>query len=151
MGLSVADVLSGHVLRVFMENDVLELASVLRKARLVVGYNITRFDFKVLEGYHGVNLKAVRRLDLLEEIEAVTGFRVRLKSLQMATLQTTPRYHGMDAVRLWKEGRIADVIEAACNCVLAVKALHEIGCENGKLFHHPPDGERRKSINVKWR
>lgn len=150
MGMSVAAALFGHSLRVWVAKDILELVSLLKKAGCVIGYNIARLDFKVLEGYPGVNLQSVKRLDLMDEIEAITGSRVVLESLQKATLRTTPRYDGMEAVRLWKEGRIADLVEVACNRVLAVKALHEIGCEEGRLFYYPAGRDRRKSIRVQW-
>ena len=150
MGLAVAVVLSGHQVQIFTEKDIGKLAEVLHSANCVVGYNIKDFDFKVLEGYEWVNLKAVKCLDLMRSLETITGSRIMFSSIEKATMGITQDFDGLEGVKLWKEGNLPGVMEFISNRVLAIKAVHEYGRTNGEVFHYPKNSSRRKRIEVEW-
>ncbi len=150
MGVSVAVAVTPNRLHVFTEHDIQQLVPMLESARCVVGWNIKEFDFKVLAGDPDVHFERVRCLDLMAEVEQITGMRVGLSSVSAATLGTEPGSDGLGLIKLWKAGRIEKVIEGCSNGVLNIKALHEYGRDRGELFYFPPDSKRRKKIKVDW-
>ena len=150
MGVSVAVALTSNELRVFTEKDIKGIVPLLESAKSVVGFNILRFDFKVLAGYQGIDLSKVKAVDMMVDVSEVSGHRIGIDALVEATLGITRDINGLDMVELWKKGRLEKVIEGCCNDVLMMKALHEYGCEHGKVFYYPEGSKRRKSIAVKW-
>ncbi len=48
---------------------------------LVVGFNIKRFDYRVLQPYTNVTLEGLPTLDILEEVHTFLGFRLSLNHL----------------------------------------------------------------------
>lgn len=145
-GVSVAVALADNQLRIFRQTNLKQLSDLLNSASLVVGYNIDNFDFKLLEAHRGVNLKAVRSLDLMWEIANVTGYRIGLSNLASATLGRAPLTQGLDLVTFWKAGKIDKVIEGCCNDVLALKAVHDHAREHGKLFYLDRNTKRRIEV-----
>ena len=70
----------------FGEGRLPELLAALRRADLVVGYNVRRFDYQVLRGYTSEDLSQLRTFDVLEAIHARLGFRLSLGHLAEETL-----------------------------------------------------------------
>ncbi|MBI3762832.1 MAG: helicase, partial [Chloroflexi bacterium] len=62
----------------YVEADAEALVAELQSAGLVVGFNIKRFDYTVLQPYTGVRLADLPTLDLLEHIHRALGFRLPL-------------------------------------------------------------------------
>lgn len=150
LGVSVAVALTANRLRVFTEKNINKVAALLANAELVIGYNLVDFDFKVLSGYRGMKLHRVRHLDLKQSAEDGAKVRVMLGSLTSATLGTVIEGGGLEMVSLWKEGAVEKVVERCCNVVLAIKALHEYGCDQGHVFYFPSESKHRKRIEVDW-
>jgi DEAD/DEAH box helicase domain-containing protein len=59
--------------RDYLEPDASRLAADLQSAGLVVGFNVKRFDYIVLQPYTDVRLAALPTLDLLEQVEHRLG------------------------------------------------------------------------------
>ena len=151
MCVSVAVALSSNELRVFTETDIKGVVPILESARAVIGYNIVGFDFRVLAGYRGINLSKVKAVDMMVDVSKSCGLRLGIDALTKATLGITKESDGLQMIKLWQQGRIEKVIEGCCNDVLMMKALHEYGCEHGKVFYYPEGSKRRKSIAVDWK
>jgi DEAD/DEAH box helicase domain-containing protein len=82
MALAVVCHLEEDRFEVFTEEQVRPLVSTLRRADLVVGFNLKRFDYRVLSGYTGADYtRLVKTLDLLEDLQKNVGFRVGLDHL----------------------------------------------------------------------
>ena len=93
---------------VFGEAQVNELIERLRRADLVIGFNVLNFDYHVLMGYTILDLPhQCQTLDLLVDIEKALGHRLGLDSLANATLGVGKTGDGLDAIRWWREGRTA--------------------------------------------
>ena len=72
--------------RTFSEAQLPELLAALREADLVVGFNVRRFDYRVLRGYTDEDLTKLPTFDLLDAIHSRLGFRVALGHLAEETL-----------------------------------------------------------------
>ena len=118
-------------------------------APLVIGFNSKRFDYAVLSAYTSRNLLALPTLDLLEEIRKRLSYRVSLDNLGKATLNAPKTADGLQALRWWKEGRIAD-IERYCR--EDVRITHELflyGRKNGHLVFSNKAGQLVR-VPVAW-
>jgi DEAD/DEAH box helicase domain-containing protein len=72
--------------RIYAESEVDALIKQLRRADLVVGYNVINFDFHVLMGYTSLDLpEFLPTLDLMVDVETAIGHRLPLESLAQGT------------------------------------------------------------------
>lgn len=152
MGMSLGVIYSTALgeYRIFKEDRVDDLISHLREADLVVGYNLLRFDYEVLMAYTVLDLPSVlHTLDMLVEIEAVTGHRVKLESVAQATLGVGKTAEGTDAIRWWREGQLLKIAEYCCFDVKVTKMVHEYAVRHGTL-HYLDRSNRRETIAVQW-
>src|SRR3954470_6822483 len=95
---------------VFGEAQVNQLVERLRRADLVVGFNILNFDYQVLMGYTILDLIAeLRTADLMADMEKRIGHRLALDAIAHATLGIQKTAAGLDAIRWGGEGRILEV------------------------------------------
>ncbi|MGD2115382.1 MAG: DUF1998 domain-containing protein, partial [Acidobacteriota bacterium] len=116
MGISVgvACLLEEGRFEVFREERVGELADLLTRATLVVGFNVKRFDYRVLSGYTGVEYgRLVRTLDLMEDVQRRIGFRVGLDHLARETLGAEKSADGLQCLEWVRQGRM-DLVESYC-------------------------------------
>ena len=150
LGLSVAVVVTGCTLRIFKEKEIDKLVHVLQTAKCVVGYNLKNFDFGVLEGYKTDLINQVTCFDMMEDLGRIAGRRIRFSSVERATLGLTRELDGLHMVKAWKTGDLVGLIEGCCNDVLAFKAVHEYGMENGEVLYYPNEAKRRRRIPVQW-
>ena len=88
MGVSLAVMHESHtgVATTYREHDLERLGQRLKKLDLIVGFNIKRFDYRVLQPYTKVNLAELPTLDILEEVHALLGHRLSLNHLAEKTL-----------------------------------------------------------------
>lgn len=115
----------------YLEDRVGDLINRLKKAEMVVGFNNKRFDNSVLSAYTGMDLRELRSLDLLEEIEIKHGFRLSLDRLSKATFNSRKSADGLMALQWWKEGKIEE-IEKYCRMDVELTArLLDFALEKG--------------------
>jgi len=135
--------------RTYYEADVDRLLLDLAFADRVVGFNIDRFDLRVLSGYTDRDLRRIRTLDLLGEIRRTVGFRVSLNHLAEVNLGESKAGDGLQSLKWWKEGRI-DLIEHYCRKdVDMTKRLWEMGSAQGFVLHRDKVG-RTLRIPTPW-
>ena len=150
ISLGVALILEEGRFEVFPEERVGELAELLERASLVVGYNIRRFDYRVLSGYTGVDYgRRLETLDLLEEIHRRIGFRVKLDDLATETLGAGKSGDGLQCLEWVKQGRL-DLVETYCRRdVEILRDLYLHGRREGCVwFRHRKRG--RVKVRVEW-
>lgn len=134
--------------RTFTEWEVPALRGVLEDARLVVGFNLKRFDYPVLEPYIKRSLKHLPTLDILEEVERILGHRLSLDTLVRATLGEGKTGHGLDAIRYFREGDI-DKLKSYCLAdVRLTRDLYEYGKRHGRMMY--PKNNEVCPIPVNW-
>ncbi len=151
MGMSLAVVyVQGEGFRTFLEDDVGELAQVLRQAELVVGFNHIRFDYEVLRAYSDERFTDLPNLDILVDVHEALGFRLGLNHLAAHTLGESKSGVGTDAVTWFREGRM-DLLEQYCrDDVRITRDLFYYGMEHGHLMYKTKRGSLSR-VPVSWR
>ena len=134
----------------FFEDQIDELIGLLRRADLVVGFNVIGFDYSVLRGYTRFDFRQLNTLDILREVHASLGYRVSLDSLAAATFDAGKTGDGLQALHWWKQGRL-DLIEEYCRQdVRLTRDLFRHGLGKGfLLFDRRNQGRMR--VPVSWR
>lgn len=135
---------------IFPEDRADDLVDRLRRADLVVGFNVIDFDYEVLMGYTALTLQyAVPTLDLLVEVEKSLGRRLKLEAISQATLGVGKIAEGLDAVRWWREGKFEDVAEYCCYDVKVTRMVHEHGLRCGEINYFDRFGQKA-TLPVAW-
>ena len=136
---------------IFPEARVRDLCDLLRSATLVIGFNIKRFDYRVLSGYTGEDFaRLVPTLDLLEDVYARTGFRIGMGHLAQETLGEGKSANGLQSLEWVRQGRL-DLVEAYCRRdVEVLRDLYLYGRREGCLFYHDRKRDLRLKLCVDW-
>jgi DEAD/DEAH box helicase domain-containing protein len=142
MGLAVGVVydLDRAEFRVYTEPQADALISDLVHARLIVGFNLRRFDFDVLRAYADVDWNALPALDILECVHRRLGFRLKLDHLAQETLGERKSADGLQSLAWYKAGEIERVIEYCKQDVLLTKRLYDFGRQHGYLLYRDIQG-----------
>ena len=135
---------------VFEEPRVSELVEALRRAGLVVGYNIKRFDYRVLAGYTGEDYaRTLPTLDLYDEVRRGARRRLGMDHLARETLGVGKSADGLQSLEWVRQGRL-DLVEQYCrHDVEILRDLYLHGRREGCLFYRHRDGERLR-LAVEW-
>ena len=135
---------------IYDEKDLLRLDKRVREADLLVGFNIRRFDLPVLAPYLFVPIENLPVLDLLEEIERVRGHRASLDSIVQPTLKLHKSGTGIDAIALFREGKMEALKRYCLDDVRLTKEVYEYGKTNGKIFFTSTWDYKTYEIPVAW-
>ena len=152
MGMSVGVIYStaADTYEIYSESRAGDLVARLRRADLVVGYNILRFDYEVLMGYTILDLPHyLPTLDLLPHVERAAGHRLKLEELAQGTLGVGKVAEGLDAIRWWREGKVMEIAEYCCFDVKVTKLVHEHGVAYRELFY-TDKFSRKQRVEIKW-
>jgi DEAD/DEAH box helicase domain-containing protein len=126
-----------------------QLIEHLKKYDLVIGFNVKRFDFKVLSGYSDFNFEKLPTLDILEDVHKRLGYRLSLDHLAKVTLGQKKTADGLLALNWWKQGRIRDIVDYCKKDVEITKDLFLYGKRNGYLLF-TNKANKTVRIPVKW-
>ena len=123
----------------------------LRAADLVVGFNHVGFDLAVLQPYTMWDLPSQTvNLDLLIDLEARLGHRLKLESVATASLGVGKTADGLEAIRWWREGKIMDIAKYCAYDVKVTKCVHEYALAHGLLKYDDKSG-RIAEVSVGWK
>jgi len=140
---------SDGLYRRFTEEQADELVAELRRADLVVGFNVLRFDYTVLQPYTAFRLETLPTVDMLQDIHRQLGFRLSLDAVASATLGITKSADGVQAVRWYRQGQIEQVLAYCERDVQVTRDVYEFGRHNG--FVRYVDRRRRMcQVPVRW-
>ena len=134
--------------RTFTEWDTPSMRGLLEDASLIIGFNIKRFDYPVLEPYMKKSLKDLPTLDIMEEVQRALGHRLSLDSLVKATLGEGKTGHGLDAIRYFREGDLEKLNSYCLADVRLTRDLYEYGKRHGKILYEK--GGALRDIPVTW-
>ncbi len=126
----------------YSEENISEAVEEIKKADLVVGFNIKSFDWAVLAPYTQTDLSKIPTLDLLEEVKNRINFRLSLDHLSMANLRKGKSADGLQSLQWFREGKIQQVIEYCQFDVQLTKELFELALERGYLFYVTKEGRQ---------
>lgn len=150
LGISVAALYDYNTdkYEVFEEDDLQKYFSYLEHSSLIIGFNIVSFDMIVLSSYYPGKLESLETFDLLEDIKKKTGKRYALNDLLNETLQKKKTGHGLQAINLFRNGKIEELSRYCIDDVKLTKELFEYGVEHSKVYYPSPYG--KKHIFVEW-
>ena len=134
---------------IYGEQQVDQLLTELQRAELVVGFNNLRFDYEVLHGYTSFDLSQLPTLDMLVELQATLNHRLSLDSIATATFGVEKTAEGLQAIRWFKEGKLAEIAEYCCYDVKITKLVHEYGRQNKQLYYENRFG-KKLNVAVNW-
>lgn len=152
MGISVAVTYSTRAQDyiIYTEDQASELIKQLVRADLVVGFNHIGFDYEVLLGHTVFDFRdQLHSLDLLLDLEKKLGHRLKLEAVAAASLGTGKSADGLQAIRWWQKGMIAEIAEYCCYDVKVTRLVHEYGAKNGFVKYHDRNGREQK-VDVEW-
>ena len=134
----------------FEEKEMLKLEEYLKKADLVIGFNIRDFDMEVLAPYLLTPVQNFPMLDLLVEFEKVRGHRISLQSLAQATLKTSKSGSGWDALQLYKDGKMDELKKYCIDDVRITKDIYEYGLQHDKIYFVSNRDYQTHEVPVSW-
>lgn len=151
IAMGVACFLEEGRFEVYPETRVRELVAALREATLVVGFNIKRFDYKVLAGYTGEDYnRTLPTFDLLDDLYQRFGFRVGLGHLALETLGYSKSADGLKSLEWVREGRL-DLVESYCRRdVEVLRDLYLFGRREGFLHYRNKTRDVKLKLPVAW-
>ena len=150
MSLGVAYDYSTGLYTTYLEADVEALIDELLSADLVVGFNLIRFDYVVLQPYTPHDLKKIKTLDILARAATVLGFRVSLESFARATLGVGKMADGLQAVAWYRSGQMDKLEEYCRKDVDLTRQLYDVGRKNGKIYFVSKRSGRRREVPTYW-
>ena len=152
MGVSVGCTFSTRTgeYHIFTEGNVQDLIQQLLRADLVVGFNHVSFDYAVLGGYYPFDLsEQLRSLDIMVELEKKIGHRLKLEAVASATLGAGKTADGLEAIRWWQQGRLAEIAEYCCYDVKVTRRVYEYGATQGHV-KYLDRSQREQIVEVQW-
>jgi DEAD/DEAH box helicase domain-containing protein len=114
-----------------------------------VGFNVKRFDYRVLGAYTGFDFRQLPTFDILEDIYQRLGFRLSLGHLAEQTLGKTKIADGIQAVRWLREGKLDAVVEYCKDDVSITRDLFDFGLSQGYLVYQTKNGQPVR-LPVNW-
>jgi DEAD/DEAH box helicase domain-containing protein len=133
----------------FVENQIPQFVEHLQTFDLVVGFNIKRFDYRVLRGYTDFDFMQLNNLDILEEVKSHLGFRLSLDHLAAATLGARKTADGLQALKWWQQGKIMEIIAYCRQDVRLTRDLYRHGAQHGHLLY-TNKSQQTLRIPVRW-
>ncbi|MBW1852612.1 MAG: DUF1998 domain-containing protein, partial [Deltaproteobacteria bacterium] len=132
------------------EDKIDTLLAHLEQADLIVGFNIKRFDYRVLGAYTTKDLNALPTFDILEDVHKRLGFRLSLDHLAGETLKSGKTADGLQAVEWFRNGEMEKLTEYCRQDVMVTRDLFEYGLKNGQLIYREKQSGRRLRLLVDW-
>jgi len=133
----------------YLEKDMPRFITQLKQYDCVVGFNIRRFDYKVLSAYSDFDFDLLPTLDLLEEIHKQLGYRLSLDHLAKVTLGSKKSADGLQALRWWKEGKLREIIDYCRQDVRITWEIYQYGRKHGYLLFQNKAGNTVR-VPVGW-
>ena len=135
---------------VFEEKDAKALVEKLRKADLVIGFNVIGFDYTVLQPYSDFDLQEINTFDMLVDVKKLLNFRLSLNHLAQHTLNAKKSADGLISLQWYKEGKIDKIIHYCKQDVEITRDLYLFGEEHGYVNYQSRSGNPLQ-LEVNWK
>lgn len=119
----------------FTEDQIYRVGEMFQEADQIIGFNIKHFDYEVLKPYLNFDPHTLPTLDILHEVEKMIGHRIKLDNLAKTTLGVGKNGDGLEALRLYKQGRIDELKKYCTNDVKITKEIYDYAQMYGKLLY----------------
>lgn len=133
----------------FLEKELSNLWPVLERADLLVGYNSDHFDIPLLNKYYPGDLTRMKSIDIMKEMQAVTGRRYKLDAVAEGTLNKKKTGgKGGQSVIWWREGKVKEVREYCMVDVELTKKLFDYAIEHQSLTYKELGKKHEVKLNT---
>ena len=154
--LAVAGTLSDDCHLFFHEDQVEDLLKILDNADLIIGHNLFRFDYLVLQPYADADVvKSLdfKTFDTMLELKKLTNCWTSLDDLCGRNLGMRKTVNTLKIPKMWRDGKHQEVIEYLLNDLKMTESLYNHGKKNKKLKYEYKEygksfGERE--VEVDW-
>lgn len=136
--------------QIYLEDEADKLINELQRADYVVGFNVINFDYEVLMRYAFFDFRDTPTIDLLDDVEASIGKRIKLDAIAQETLGVGKTADGLEALKWFKEGKMHEIAEYCCFDVKTTRLVHEFGAKYGQLYFKDERTQRREAFSVDW-
>ena len=133
----------------YLESAASQLVKKLRTADLVVGFNVKKFDYGVLQPYADFDLDEITTFDMLIDVNKKLGHRLSLNHLAENTLNAEKSADGLVSLQWFKEGKIDKIIEYCKQDVEITRDLFLYGESHGYVKYSTRSGVA-KDLKVDW-
>ena len=133
----------------YLEGAASQLVKKLRAADLVVGFNVKKFDYGVLQPYADFDLDEITTFDMLIDVNKKLGHRLSLNHLAENTLDTKKIADGLVSLQWYKEGKIEKIVDYCKQDVKVTRDLFLYGESNDHVKY-----KKRgivKNLTVDWK
>ena len=134
----------------YLEGAASQLVTKLRTADLVVGFNVKKFDYGVLQPYADFDLDEITTFDMLIDVNKKLGHRLSLNHLAENTLNAEKSADGLVSLQWYKEGKIDKIIEYCKQDVEITRDLFLYGESHGYVKYSTRSGVV-KDLKVDWK
>lgn len=117
----------------YFQEDLSKLWPILEKSDMLIGYNSDHFDIPLLNKYYNGDISKIKSLDLLKEIRASLGRRIKLDDIAEATLGKNKIAGGLEAVVWWRNGEKDKVVKYCLEDVKITKEVYEYAKKHGHV------------------
>jgi len=117
----------------YLEHELPQLWTILERTDMLVGYNSDHFDIPLLNKYYPGDLKQIKSLDLMQEVYASLGRRLKLGAIAEGTLGEGKSADGLQSLKWWRQGEIEKVKEYCQKDVELTKRLLDYALQNNML------------------
>ena len=134
----------------YLENEASQLVEKLKTANLVVGFNVVKFDYGVLQPYADFDLDEITTFDMLVDVQKLLGHRLSLNHLAENTLNAKKSADGLISLEWFKAGKIDKVIDYCKQDVEITRELFLYGESHGYVKYMARSG-MVKELKVDWK
>lgn len=117
----------------FIESELPQLWSILEYTDVLVGYNSDHFDIPLLNKYYPGDLTRVKSLDIMKEVHAILGRRLKLDAIAEGTLGEKKSADGMQSLKWWRAGEVDKVREYCLKDVELTKKIFDYALKNNSI------------------
>ena len=135
----------------YLENELSDMWPILEKTDILIGYNSDHFDIPLLNKYYPGDLTKIKSLDIMNEVYATLGRRLRLDAIAEGTLGKKKSGHGGQSIVWWRNGEIEKVRKYCLKDVELTKDLFDYALQNGSLKYKELGTTNEIKLNTsKW-
>ncbi len=144
MGVSIAVVYDSQSQAFihYTQDELGNMFDLLQEAQCVIGFNIIRFDYSVLQPFAGYDLAKLPTLDLLERVKRTLNYRISLDNIATASLNTPKSASGLQALQWWREGKVEEIAHYCQQDVDITKQVYEFGLEHNYILFKNKAGKK---------
>src|SRR5260370_3777169 len=117
----------------FLEHELPKLWKILERTDILVGYNSDHFDIPLLNKYYPGDLSRIKSVDIMKEVHASLGRRLKLDSIAEATLGSKKSASGAQSLVWWRAGEVEKVRQYCLKDVEITKKIFDYAQKNSLI------------------